>query len=290
MPDPSSSPRGAARLFDRVQQIRAARDQGALSSRAPISKATRSSPKRARRRRCMLAETPGLCRGDGCFGPLGAGRHRAGHDRAERAGRARFLCRTARHDRAPAEGGVAGRRRLYLLARRGADDRGGRSRRGAVREGAGDRRTRCADRRDLGSARQCLRTHGATRSTPLSAIAPTRISTCASAAPRRPRRSARCWPGLQAAGGLHPPADRAADGDDADRRRPLCRDDRSRPATDEPGDPERVGDGRVRLCRHRRERSQRRRDRAPRQSRPPEVWRARSPNSAGPTGRGFIRG
>ena len=71
----------------------------------------------------------------------------------------------------------------------------------------------------------------------------------------------------QAAARLHPPADRAADGDDADRRRSLRRDDRSRPAPDDPRDHERLGDGRVCLCRHRQERPDRRGDRAPRQAR-----------------------
>src|SRR5271166_4441717 len=65
----------------------------------------------------------------------------------------------------------------------------------------------------------------------------------------------------QASARLHPPADRAADGDLADRRRALRRNDRARPAPPEPGDYERLGDGWVRLCRRRHMRAQRGGDR-----------------------------
>ena len=84
---PLPAARGAARLFDRVQQIRPAGDQGAFSG-ADLS------GRRCDRRRGPLARAEhaagdaGLRRGDGCLRTVGAGRHRTCHDRAERSGRA----------------------------------------------------------------------------------------------------------------------------------------------------------------------------------------------------------
>src|SRR3954466_13404152 len=69
----------------------------------------------------MLPETPGFVAlmdaagpGQPVGGAVAAGRRRAGDERAERAGRARILRGTARHDRARADCSAAGRRRLYL--------------------------------------------------------------------------------------------------------------------------------------------------------------------------------
>ena len=175
----------------------------------------------------------GLYRGDGRVRRLDAGRHRAGDDRAKRAGRARVLCRAARHDRAPAQRGFAGRRGLYLLAWGGADDRGGRSRRSAVRtvrEIVGpdvpiaatlDLHANVSER----MVRFGRRVHR---------LPDEPASRHARARRRGGRRDPRDARRRQAAARLHPPADRAADGDLADRRRPLCRDDRARPAPHEP--------------------------------------------------------
>ena len=282
------TPCRAARLLDRVQQIRAAGHQGALP-RPHLSR------RRCDRRRGALADPDdaardaGLCRGDGRVGPMDAGRHRAGDDRAQRAGRACLLCRAARHDQPPAQGGAAGRRRLHLLARRRADDRGGRSRRGFVRDGPADRRPRCADRGDFGPARQCLGAHGSVDRR-LHRLPDQPASRHARARRRGGRRDPRDAGRRQAAARLHSPADRAADGDDADRRGSLRRDDRFRPAPHDPRDHERLGDGRVCLCRHRQKRPDRGGNGAPRPAGSRERWPARSPNSAGPTGNVSIRG
>ena len=213
----------------------------------------------------MLPETPGFVAAMDASGTLDAGRDRAGDDRAERSGRARLLCRTARHDQSPASRRVAARCRLHLLARGRADDRGGRSRRGPVRDGAGDRRPRRADRGDVGPARQCVGAHG-----PVDRCLHRLSDQPASRHARARRRGGRGDPRdarrRQAAARLHPPADRATDGNDADRRGSLRRDDRFRPAPDDPRDHQRLGDGRVCVCRHRQEWTDRRGDRSSRQT------------------------
>ena len=93
----------------------------------------------------------------------------------------------------PAASSPAGRCRLHLLARRRADDRGRRPRWGSVRDGAGDRRARMCRSPQPWTCTPMSRTEWSSRSTSSSATAPIRISTCASAAPRPPPRSARCW-------------------------------------------------------------------------------------------------
>ena len=103
----------------------------------------------------------GFCRSDGRLRAVGSGRYRARDDRAQRPGRARVFPRIARHDRAQAARRAAGRRGLYLLARRGTDDRGGRSGRRAVCACPTHRRSRCADRRHPRLARQRVGADGA---------------------------------------------------------------------------------------------------------------------------------
>ena len=56
-------------VLDRVQQIRAGRRPRRISSRAPISKATTSSPRRAAPTPTMLPETPGFVAAMDAAGP-----------------------------------------------------------------------------------------------------------------------------------------------------------------------------------------------------------------------------
>ncbi len=154
---------------------------------------------------------------------------------------------------------------VYICAHGAAlTDRGGRPRGRPLRDRARYRRRRGAGRRELRSARQCLRPHGPADRR-LYRLPHQPASRHARARRRGGRGIARIARRHQDRAGAPAPADRAADRDAADRRRPLCRDDRARPAppgTTAPGDHERLGDGRVCLFRHRQERAQRHRDRA----------------------------
>ena len=130
---------------------------------------------------------------------------------------------------APADARRCRSTRVYICAHgAAADDRGGRPRRRAVRDGARDRRARRADRRDLRPARQRVRPHGRVDRR-LYRLPHQPASRHARARRRGGRRDARDARRRSRPSAPHSPADRAADRDDADRRRPLCRHDRFRP-------------------------------------------------------------
>ncbi len=186
------SPHRAARLLDRVQQIRAGRDAPRFRG-ADISRRRGAGPRRALGKPSHAGGDAGLRRRDGRGRAVDAGPDPPRHRRAQRAGRARLLPRDARDDAARPY-----RSRARSTASISAN----------TAPASRPRTTIPTARSSRWSARPWDPTFPSSRpsiftpispsawSRPLtssSAIAPTRISTCASAAPRRRRPCARCW-------------------------------------------------------------------------------------------------
>ncbi len=180
-----------ARLLHRVQPLRPRSHRGGFRRPHPVRR-PRPAGRGPRPRPAHAGRTTRLRRRHGRRRPLAAGADPARHGRTERPGAARLL-RPPDH---PVGGRAArrrhARRRLCRAARRRPHHGRPRPGRHHARPGPPHLRPGGPRRRHLRPARQRGPARTSTWWTPTSATAPIRISTCASAASRRPRCCAAC--------------------------------------------------------------------------------------------------